>query len=469
MKAYSNLKEYVWQKNASMPPNGQYDMIGLHRLMKQGVTLRGVVFMLPGAYASGERMMSNPTTDTIAKTEDSQCIYWATRGFDVYSIDFRSHFIPANFNKTQLSFMADWGLDQYINDIKEAVDKAKQLSGSPKLFLAGGSWGGIIAQIYAAKYWQQDLRGLILLDPGPMKSTLAKNQNLTNSYNLTAAVDVYNRLRAWSWENPQLSATPSPFNPGYIFFMQSVVQNPGTPAQYTNGTLITSINPRTNKTWANITEYFEYQWNTAKAANTYGGYNNITLIMNGVAQSDRYLPTRLFLDLLCMLDYAECPYFPFDYTAHIKDINVPVIAFRSGLNLAAYGEITNGMATKDLTWSVLPNYGHLDVFSGTYTARDVSQPAAEWMLGQLVGLKASAFCDVTVLPGWTWNFFVHSNGGLGSHTYQWYEGTTPLQGQTSLILTVSKNTLGKYTYYCKVTDSEGATTNSNTVTLTVMS
>jgi len=469
MKAYPDMKEYVWQKNASMPPNGQYDRIGLHRLMKAGVASKGVVFMIPGAYASGERMVSNPPTDTIAKTEDSQCIYWANRGFDVYTIDFRSHFIPANFNKTQLSFMANWGIDQYMSDIKEAIDKAKELSGNAKLFLAGGSWGGILAQLYAAKYWQQDLRGLVLLDPGPMKSTLTKNQNLTNSYNLTAAANLYNTIKAWSWENPQLSATASPFNPGYVSFMQFAVQNPGIPAQYTNGTLITTINPRTNRTWANITEYFEYQWNTAKATNTYGGYNNVTLIMNAVAQNDRYMPTKLFLDYGCMLDYAVCPYFPFDYTAHINEINVPVIAFRSGLNLAAYGNITNGMATTDFTWSVLPNYGHLDVFGGTYTAEDVNQPAMDWMLAHYQAPAATVFCSVTVMKGWTWNFFAHSNGGIGIHTYQWYEGSILLPGQTSMVLPVTKNSPGTYTFYCKITDSEGTTTNSNTVTLTVIS
>jgi pimeloyl-ACP methyl ester carboxylesterase len=468
MKAYPDLKEYVWQRNASMAPNGQYDKIGLHRLVKTGITPKGVVFMLPGAYASGERLVSNPPTDTFTKTEDSQCIYWANRDFDVYTIDFRSHFIPADFNKSQLSFVADWGMNQYISDIKEAIDKAKEISGSTKLFLAGGSWGGIIAQIYAAKYWQQDLRGLILLDPGPMKSTVTKNQNLTNSFNLTAVAIVYNQLKAWSWENPQLSATPSPFNPGYVSFMQFAVQNPGIPAQYSNGTLITTINPRTNRTWANVTEYFEYQWNIAKATNTYGGYNNVTLIMNAVAQNDRYMPTKLFLDYACMLDYAECPYLPFDYTAHIKDINVPVIAFRSGLNLASYGNITNGIATMDFTWSVLPNYGHLDVFGGTYTARDVNEPALQWMRSQLVGLKATAFCNVTLISGGTWYFFAHSNGGVGSHSYQWYEGSTLLQGQTSMVLPVTKSALGAYNFYCKVTDSEGTTTNSNTVTLTVL-
>ena len=55
MKAYPDLEEYVWQKNASMPPNGQYDKIGLHRIVKTGIAAKGVVFMVPGRTYSGER------------------------------------------------------------------------------------------------------------------------------------------------------------------------------------------------------------------------------------------------------------------------------------------------------------------------------------------------------------------------------------------------------------------------------
>ena len=468
LKAYPDLREYVWQKNASRAPNGPYDKIGLHRLVKTGITPKGVVFMLPGLYSSGEKLVSNPATDSFTKTEnDSNCIYWANKGFDVYTIDYRNHFIPMNFNKSQLSFTADWGIDQFMSDIKEAVDKTKEISGAQKVFMSGISWGGILAQFYAAKYWQQDLRGLVLLDPGPVKSTVAKNQNLTNSYNLTTTVNTMKTAGGWLWENPQQSNTPSSLNPGYIFLIQFAAQNPGAPAQYLNGTLVTTINPRTNKTWTNITEWIEYQYNPS-SSNTYGGYSNITVNMNLAAQGERYYPVRVFLDYAAMLDWTVCPYLPYDYFAHVNEINVPVLAFRSGLNLAAFGNITNGMATKDFTWTVLPNYGHNDVFQGTYSARDVSQPALDWMRGQLVGLKATAFCSVTVLPGWTWWFFAHSNGGTGSHTYQWYEGTTMLQGQTAMVLPVTKTLPGTCTYYCKVTDSEGATAYSNTVTLTVL-
>jgi hypothetical protein len=64
-------------------------------------------------------------------------------------------------------------------------------------------------------------------------------------------------------------------------------------------------------------------------------------------------------------------------------------------------------------------------------------------------------------------FTVSASGGIGPYTYQWYEGSTLLEGETRPSLTVSKDVAGIYTYYCKITDSTGAVTNSNPMTLTV--
>jgi hypothetical protein len=85
----------------------------------------------------------------------------------------------------------------------------------------------------------------------------------------------------------------------------------------------------------------------------------------------------------------------------------------------------------------------------------------------VTSLSASAFCSATIITGQTWYFFVHSSGGIGSKTYQWYEGATPLTGQTSMLLPTTKTTAGTYIYTCKITDTIGTTTTSNTITLTV--
>jgi pimeloyl-ACP methyl ester carboxylesterase len=380
VKAYPNLQEYIWQENASTAPHGPYDIIALHRLVDNHTTTKGVVFVLPGIYANGQALTTNPPTSNFTKTENSSCcIYWANRGFDVYTIDYRTHFIPNSLNNSDLSFMANWTLDMFINDIKEAITQAKGVSGAQKLFLAGQSLGGTWAQTYASKYWQDDLTGLILLDPAS-NATTVKPAVLPGTYNLTVDIAKMNTYGNWSWENPQQTYSPYALNPGYLSLFQLAAQNPGAPAQYPNGTLITTLNPRTSRTWANITEWLEYTFNTGKNYNTYGGYSNATIAINFAAEGDRYFPVRPFLDGLTMSSWQTSPFLPYDYMAHMREINVPLLAFRSELlGIPSYGPVVNNMATNDFTYVMLSNYGHGDVNRGTYSARDVYEPTLQWM------------------------------------------------------------------------------------------
>ena len=481
VKNYPNLTEYVWQKNATTLPNGPYDKIGLHRLVKNGIKTKGTVFMLPGTYGSGEGLMSNPpdTSDTVNENI-SQPIYFANRGFDVYSIDWRAHFLPMNMSPSQASaIVTNWGYDQYISDLKEAVEKTKEVSGNAKIFLWGHAFGEWVAMYYASEYWSQDLKGLILLDGS--ENTI-KYPKPTNAFNLTEVLSKGGNYTVpvgggnmtlqfgLVWENPRSSPTDFPPS-GMLFAFQNALQNPGAPAEWPPGTpLQPKINPATNKTWANITEYIAYWFYSNKFSNINAGYGNNTIDTQWQARGDRYFPTRLALESLAIRNWTNCPYVSYDFDDHYKDINVPVLGFKSGLyGIPGNGPFINGLATTDFTQSILPQYMHFDLFIGTNSVRDASEPTLQWMLGQIDGLKATAFCNVSVLPGWTWNFFAHSTGGTGTLTYQWYEGSTLLQGQTSMVLPVTKTSPGTYTLYCKVTDSEGGTANSNTVTLTVMS
>jgi pimeloyl-ACP methyl ester carboxylesterase len=479
LKAYPDLKETVWVKNATMAPNGQYDKIGLHRLVKTGITPKGVVFLTNcPMWGTGETRISNPPSDNWTKNENfSQAIYWANRGFDVYAIDYRTHFVPQTLNVSQMSFAANWGWDVWVSDIKETAEKVKAVSGNSKFYIAGECSGGAAALNYATKYWKTDLKGIILLDADFPLFVLQTSYPIvgriteTNTYNVTKAINDMNAMENWTYA-PLRTIKP---------LATYALQNPGAPAQYPPGTpLAPPINPLTNKTWANITEWFGVMTYlnfaigvtpTSPAgmlSNIMGGYGNVSQVEYNFANSES-VPTRLFIETAAMIDWVNCPYLTYDFNDHYNEIGVPVLAFATALfsNRTGTFRFVNGIANPDFTGIMLPNYGHVDTYYGTYSARDVSQPALDWMRGQLVGLKATAFCNVTVMPGWTWWFFAHGTGGVGTCTYQWYEGTTLLQGQTAMVLPVTKNTPGTYTFYCKVMDSESATAYSSAVTLTV--
>jgi pimeloyl-ACP methyl ester carboxylesterase len=476
VKAYPSLREYVWQKNASMAPHGPYDKIGLHRVFNIGTTPKSVLFLLPWAGASGELLISNPPQDTWTKFEnDTEALYWANRGFDVYSIDFRNYFVPQdwnasqspylkNVNPDQLSFMANWGWDQWISDLKEAVDEAKQVSGADKIFLAGMSYGGEVAMNYATLYWKQDLKGVILLDGvqtgyGFGAPEWARIGGETNNYNLTAALVNMNTTKTWFTE---FGAA------GYVLGQKAMFANLSAPAiSPLSGQPF--INPATNKSFANFSDYNAYAKNGPQQ-NIAGGYSNVTQDVYQGANALRYLPARLGLESKAMVNWTNCPYLTYDFDDHYNGIGVPVLAFGSGLAANGTGKFrfVNGINNTDFTGIMLPNYGHLDVFFGVYTARDVSEPTYQWMLSHLSSLDVSAFQSVTVIPGWTWWFFTHNRGGNAPYTYQWYEGLNPVQGQTSVVLSVTKTVPGVYSFFCRVTDKDGITTTSNAVTLTVL-
>ena len=467
MKAYPDLREYVWQKTPLMLPNGPYDKIALHRLVKTGVTTKAAVFILAASYGSGEQLISNPLEDNYSIDESSNtAMYWANRGFDVYSIDYRAHFLPLTFNATQASAItSNWGWDVYISDIKEAVDQAKAISGYSKVFLAGISLGGNAAMYYASKYWNQDLKGIILLDASEQT---AQSTRITNKSNVTSSLNSLNASGRLALEYPN---TPgSNISSGALFAYQYALQNPGAPAQYPPGTPLTpTVNPLTNRTWTNITEFFAYGWYSSNFSNVYAGYGNNTANLQRSAAADRYLPMRLFVENTALHDWNNCPYISYDFDDHYKEINLPVLGFRSTLfGIPTYGNFTNGLATTDFAQITLPNYGHLDVVTGKYSAKDVSEPAYQWMLSHLSTLDVTARTSVTVLPGWTWWFYVQNLGGSAPYTYQWYEGMNPIQGQTSMVLPVTKTAPGVYSFYCRVTDKDGTSTTSNAVTMAVM-
>ena len=71
IKAYPDLREYVWQKNASLPPNGTFDKIGFAQTCyRPGITPKGVIFINPGAWGSGEQLISNPPDSNFTANEN---------------------------------------------------------------------------------------------------------------------------------------------------------------------------------------------------------------------------------------------------------------------------------------------------------------------------------------------------------------------------------------------------------------
>lgn len=116
---------------------------------------------------------------------------------------------------------------------------------------------------------------------------------------------------------------------------------------------------------------------------------------------------------------------------------------------------------------MLRGYGHMDVYCGVYSVRDVSEPVYQWMINHLPPqLITTVTQTATTIPiGYAASFYAIVSGGAPPFTYQWYQGLIPVGNNPQL--TQYPNIAGVYIYTCKITDVNGATTISNPLTLSV--
>lgn len=406
-----HLKHFVWQ--TARPPYGPFDTIALHRYVRQNEEWIGdpygpakdhrkVLFIIPGTWDRGQGKGSDPNV--------SETWFFAANGYDVYSMDFRTGFIP-NFAYTQLQdpafglgdalkATADWTYAVFREDIKACVDLAKDISRARKLFLAGRSRGGTQMWIYAAKYWKHDLKGLISLDGGGPYVLVDPSKKKTPAEYLAAVAAFKGGL------------LPAPLN---VFLTEvggyETAQFAGAVPFSTNTVGMTSIPPipqpdgKPVKTVSDLVAYGLYfTWGAGMVSNYYtpypGGSGETYMdreVLIGIASNfTRYWPSVQDLEGSVMSGFLPTETTTlFDYN-HTGDVDLPIIFFGSKFGCAVMGAcfvpgssvppgttVEARTATTDVTSIILSQYGHLDIFAGTHSLQDVKQPALEWMNDRL--------------------------------------------------------------------------------------
>jgi pimeloyl-ACP methyl ester carboxylesterase len=371
-----DLVEYVW--TANRPPGGLYDKIAVHRVVRaDGKFGQDVVFILPGTLMSGEQiihMRKDGVQYVIPNENYSIALYLARRGFDVYTIDYRTHFVP--FAESDQAFMLNWGWDAWLGDIKAAVNLIKAVSSVCKIYIAGESFGGGAAMNYASLYWKEDLKGIILLDPAYCQ-VAAKRGEETNTYNLTKAIEEMTTVGIY------ISGVLCSYS---MSFDTSIFQ-------------YALAHPEQTDLWAGLmyglylggyVNPFDYPWSQPLLALAF------------MATLDNYWPSMLWLESFAYMDWVDCPYLPYDFDDHFAEIDVPVIGFVDERywpviaaidpNFGLYGKIVNGVANPDLTGIFLEGHGHLDVYVGTYSRERVNEPTYQWLLDHRMLVGFGGIC-----------------------------------------------------------------------------
>ena len=156
LKGASGIFEWEYQATVGKSP---FDKIALHRVAKgpnPPAHSDAVVLYLPGTNMNGEVALDDPRY--------SFQVYLAEHGVEVWSMDYRTHFIPPQTPQNDLSELAGWTNDLFESDINAAAAFVGAQSGRGGIFVAGFSRGVEFAYLFAAKHYPERVAGIIALD-----------------------------------------------------------------------------------------------------------------------------------------------------------------------------------------------------------------------------------------------------------------------------------------------------------------
>ncbi len=355
ISGYPRLRESVWM--CARPPHGQHDHIAVHRIRAADPPAdRPLFFFLPGAHHHGEVVVADERYDLR--------LYLAQRGIESWTLNYRTHFI----SREQIfdsDFMQGWTTQVFIEDAAAAADFVRHTSGVQKIFVGGYSRGASFAALMAARYSRQDVLGLALLDgyvlEPPEWRTIYRERKQTPAWFADDLERRYVPYRRWIKVLQETLAEPDgpDFMPVHLFENRAEML----------------------KHFLFVSPTYGQQGGLSNAR---GGYADILVLARIFLHQDRYWPrvqNHGGFELQRHLADAG-----FDYASALAELNVPIIAFASGnmdkAGIAWAGRVeytARATASRDVQYSLLQDWGHLDVLLGMAAAERVFSPLAEWI------------------------------------------------------------------------------------------
>jgi len=323
---------------ASVGPS-PFDHIGLHHVTKAATPDEHraiVVLYLPGTNMNGAIAPDDP--------KYSFPLYLASNGIDVWTLDYRTHYVPSTAERKDLSELKSWTNDLFNSDIDAAANFVMQKTHRDKLFVAGFSRGVEFAYLYAATHPSR-VQGIIALD-----GFIPRHPSRTPSPDAIA---------------DDLGGQHLTFNKRKAL-MELVMTNPDGPAPI----------PKYKTARENL-QHVLYDaggvfGGHGGLANSLGGYSDPAVLAQVLVTYDRWWPA--------VQDY-ENPFSPERLDA-LKASHIPVIAFAS-TNIApiwpSWVEDSAKSTGGTVAVAKFAEWGHLDVLCGTSSEKKVFEPALAWL------------------------------------------------------------------------------------------
>ena len=328
------------------PPGGAFDRIELHRYRSSGPS-RAALLYLPGTYMNGEAALRDE--------RHSLWLYLARRGVEVWALDYRTHSVPPE--PGEHDFMADWTLQRFASDAREALGQVVRASGHPRVFVAGFSRGATFA--YAVACTDDRVAGLVVLD-GPFKRARAEEfDGAAARASLLAKRSADDVAHGIGWETrAQL--------------MEAASADPGGPA----------LASGFDNVGDQLARLLYDAWQPGALADAVNGVSQPQVLGRLLAGYDRYWPAVQNVEGRSIASQDDDPTTPLDDAW--GEMTVPVLYF-GATNLGSdwildgvHSAVRSG--SPDVELHVLEGWGHLDVLVGERAREEVFEPVRKWIV-----------------------------------------------------------------------------------------
>ncbi len=328
-------------------PSGQ--SVGLHRYAAPGQAVASLLY-LPGTNMNGALKVSDERYNL--------WLYLAGRGVTVYSVDYRTHFVPHDFDG-DLDFMREWTIDLFVEDAAGAANKVLEQQPDTPLYVAGFSRGAMFAYALTG---QVEVAGLIALD-GYIK------RYAQTPFDLAGALQQYDAEAVYSTVLSRRGYR------GRDELMRRAIDEPDAlPADN-----------RFDSAGAELAASLHRAWGPGVLANTEDAISPLSILATEMRAYDWYYPSIQSIDARSISSQIDDPNTYVD--DHLGKKQVPVLYFGSGR--AGADNLMHGiysaklLGDQDVTINVLENYGHLDVLFSEQAAEEVYDVILDWIRNDL--------------------------------------------------------------------------------------
>lgn len=364
---------------------GEHDVIRMHRVVRERAPWlparagRGAFLVHGDGWGFEPTFLAGAAAPELPD-DRSFAVFLATRGIDVWGVDFRWVLVPSDV--TELSFMADWGLDTQLGDLDLALSVARTVrtltgSGRGRLHLVGFSRGGQLGWALAGEESQRPpalrhVRGLVSIenafqheDPALREADCASHEAVAASIAAGTVASDYRFVADVGDLATTAPDAPSPFLPSLsnadlAEWLGASVGGGSIPHFHSVGGLVDPATLVTELLYTEPASWFAF--------------------LSGAAS---FQPLRTNLDGLAIgCDEIDSP-----YEAHLAEIEVPVLYVGVAGAFGALGSYTTTLvASSDVSTLIVSeaadpadDWGHDDPWLAEDAEALVWQPILDWI------------------------------------------------------------------------------------------